>query len=126
MDRDFSPTREIVDWWATSADGERLALAVDRLRGGSAVLDIGPTSALNRVIVYDIRSREWVHSLDGKKQGAKHISALALSPDGSLLAWINQDGLLELYRLPAAVGATGLKPAQSIGPPSAIAVPAER
>ena len=43
MDRDFSPTREIVDWWATSADGERLALAVDRLRGGSAVLDIGPT-----------------------------------------------------------------------------------
>jgi len=67
-----------------------------------------------------------VHSLDGKKQGAKHISALALSPDGSLLAWINQDGLLELYRLPAAVGATGLKPAQSIGPPSAIAVPAER
>ena len=33
MDRDFSPTREIVDWWATSADGERLALAVDRLRG---------------------------------------------------------------------------------------------
>jgi len=52
-----------------------------------------------------------VHSLDGKKQGAKHISALALSPDGSLLAWINQDGLLELYRLPAAVGAIGLKPA---------------
>ena len=82
MDRDFSPTREIVDWWATSADGERLALAVDRLRGGSAVLDIGPTSALSQVIVYDIRRREWVHSLDGKKQGAKHISALALSPDG--------------------------------------------
>jgi len=68
-----------------------------------------------------------VHSLDGKKQGAKHISALALSPDGSLLAWINQDGLLELYRLPAAVGAIGLKPAQLTRPrPSAIAVPAER
>ena len=99
--QDF-PDREVLHRWASSANGERLAIALEKLKGGSAVLDIGQASSLSRVIVYDIPARQWVYSLDGKKQGAKHISALALSPDGSLLAWIDQDGLLGLYRLPAA------------------------
>ena len=104
MDRqDFFPAREVLDlWapWAASPSGERLAITVDKLKGGSAVLDIGPTVSLSRVSVYDIPARQWIYSLDGKKQGAKRISAIALSPDGSLLAWINQDGILELYRVP--------------------------
>jgi hypothetical protein len=91
---------EVYRWWATSAGGHRLALALDKGKGGSAALDIAPHYGLSRVIVYDLSARQWVNSLDGKKQGLKSISGLALSPKGSLLALIDQDGILQLYRLP--------------------------
>jgi hypothetical protein len=83
-----------------SADGCRFAIALDKGKGGSTVLDIGPHYSLNRIIVYDLAARQWIYTLDAKKLGMKHVSGLALSPDGSLLALINEDGILEAYHLP--------------------------
>jgi hypothetical protein len=88
--------------WASSAGGRRFALAVYKGKGGSTLLDIAPHYFLKRVMVYDIPSRQWVYAVDGKKQKIKRVSGLALSPDGSLLGLINQDGALEVYRLPEA------------------------
>jgi hypothetical protein len=99
FEQNFLPG-EVYRWWATSADGHRLALALDRGKGGSAALDIAPHYSLSRVIVYDLSARRWIYALDGKKQGLKSISGLALSPSGSQLALINQDGILQVYRLP--------------------------
>jgi hypothetical protein len=91
--------KEIVRWLASSACSQRFALAVDRGKGGSWALDLGPHYSLNRIMVYDIPSRRWIFTLSGKRQGIKSISGLALSPDGSLLGLINQDGILEVYRV---------------------------
>jgi len=90
---------------AFSADGRRLALQVFKAKGGISALDIAPHYALMRVMVYDIPSRRWVYTLDAKKQRIKmdpdrFSRELALSPDGSLLGLITQDGMLELYPLP--------------------------
>lgn len=70
-------------------------------------MDIGRKASLVRIQVYDIPSRQWTYSLDAEKQGAKLLSGLGLSPDGSLLALITQDGILEVFRVPdnAAPGA---------------------
>jgi hypothetical protein len=91
-----------------SADGRRLALQVFKAKGGSSFLDIAPHDVLARVMVYDIPSRRWVYGLDAKKQGIKMLperwqTELALSPEGSLLGLITQDGVLELYRLPESL-----------------------
>lgn len=94
--------KEIVRSLSVSAGGRRFALAVYRGKGGSWAFDIPARYSLNRIMVYDIPSRKWVYTLDGKKQGIKSISGLALSPDGSLLALIDQEGILEVYRLPPA------------------------
>jgi hypothetical protein len=96
--------KEIVRWHAASAGGRRFAIAVDKGRGGSWGLDIPAHYSLNRITVYDIPSRQWIFALSMKKQGIKSISGLALSPGGSLLAFINQDGILELYRIPEGSG----------------------
>jgi WD40 repeat protein len=85
-----------------SADGRRFALSLDKGKGGSAALDIAPHYSLNRIMVYDLAAREWIYTLDPKKAGIKDIRELALSPDGSLLGLITQDGTLEVYSLPAA------------------------
>src|SRR5208337_3180044 len=67
-----------------SADGRRFALSLDKGKGGSAALDIAPHYSLNRIIVYDLAAREWIYTLDPKKQKIKAIHELALSPDGNL------------------------------------------
>jgi hypothetical protein len=98
--------KEIVKSLSISAGGRRFALAVYRGKGGSWAFDIPARYSLNRIVVYDITKRQWVYTLEGKKQGIKSISGLALSPDGTLLALINQDGILEVYRLPPAGSAS--------------------
>jgi hypothetical protein len=98
--------KEIVRWLAVSPGGRRFAIAVDKGRGGSWGLDIPARYSVDRVTVYDIPSRQWIFALSGKKQGIKSISGLALSPDGSLLGLINQDGILEVYRIPEGSGPT--------------------
>lgn len=90
---------EIVRRSATSANGERFAISLNRGKGGITALDIAPHYSLSRIMIYGAAAHGWIDSLCGKKQGIKSISGLALSPDGSLLALINQDGILEVYRV---------------------------
>lgn len=96
------PEMQLVERTASCASGRRFALAISRGRGGSELFDIGAKYSTYRVMVYDIPSRRWIYALDAKKEGIKSISGLALSPDGMLLALINQDGILEMFRLPPA------------------------
>lgn len=85
---------------AVSANGQRFADAIYKGKGGSWLLDIPAHYTLKQIRVYDIAARRWIYTLDGKKQGIKTISGQALSPDGSLLALIDQDGILQVYRIP--------------------------
>jgi hypothetical protein len=82
-----------------SADGNRLAVAISSHRGGSELFDINYHSVLRRIMVFDIRSRQWIYTLDAKRQKIKAISGMALSPDGSLIA-ILSEGVVQVYRLP--------------------------
>lgn len=91
--------REIFRILAHSADGRRFALALEKGKGGSAAFDIAPHYSLSRIIVYDLGAREWIYTVYPKQQGIRGIEGLALSPDGSLLGLINQDGMVEVYRL---------------------------
>lgn len=98
---DFPDNGEImVDPVRHSAGGQRFALAFIKGKGGIAALDIAPHYSLKRIIVFDIPSLQWVYRLDGKRQGIKSISGLALSPDGSQFGLIDQDGILRAYRVP--------------------------
>lgn len=85
---------------ASSVIGEGLAVSIDRSRGGSDLLDTPPRWFLSRVVVYSVPTHRWILVLDGKRERLKSISALALSPDGSRLALIDQDGVLRVYGAP--------------------------
>jgi WD40 repeat protein len=97
---------EFVKLRDVSAASQRLAVASYKEHGGSWILDIGGRSLVYRIRVYDLPRRQWVYALDGKKQRINSISGLALSPNGSLLALISQDGILEVYRIPQGSGPT--------------------
>ena len=84
---------------SASANGRRFAAGIWGSKGGSALLDISAHPVFKRIMVFDIPSGQWVYTLDAKKQKIKSISALALSPNGSLLA-ILTDGVVEVYRIP--------------------------
>ncbi len=83
-----------------SSGGQRFALALAKIKGANTTLDIGGHLSLDRIMVYDVPNRRWIYTLDAKAQRIKSVSGMALSPDGSLLALINQDGILEVYRVP--------------------------
>ena len=82
------------------AGGQRVAFAFIKGKGGISALDIAPHYSLKRIIVFDVPSRQWIYRLDGKRQRITKLSGLALSPDGSQLGIIDQDGVLKAYRLP--------------------------
>jgi hypothetical protein len=86
--------------WHASADGQRFAFAVMKIKGENKLLDIGGHAILDRVMIFDIPGRRWIYTLDAKKQKVTTISGYALSPDGSLLGLITQDGVLQVYRAP--------------------------
>ena len=87
-----------------SADGKRFAVMVWAHKGGSEFLDISPYSALKRIVVYDLRSRQAIYTLDAGKAQIKSVSGAALSPDGSLLA-ILMGGVVEVYEIPSSTSA---------------------
>lgn len=91
--------REILRSVARSARGERFAISVERSKGGSELLGIAPDWSEEKIMIYDIPSHKWICTLDAKKQGITKISELALSPDGSLLALVDQDGVLEVFAI---------------------------
>jgi hypothetical protein len=86
--------------WEASADGNRFAVAVMKIKGASAFFDIGGRAYLDRVLVFDIASRQWIYMLDARKRKIADISGMALSPDGLHLALITQGGILEIYPVP--------------------------
>jgi hypothetical protein len=98
--------REQFRWLASSADGNRIAVAIDRGKGGSIALDIAPHYMLDRVMVYDVPSRQWLYTLEGEGTGMRRVKGLALSADGSLLGLIDDREVLQVYRLPTTVEAT--------------------
>ncbi len=95
---------EFVGSVSVSTGGQRFAIVIDKVHGASRLLDIGGHADVERIMVYDLSSRRWVFTLRGKNRGIRSISELALSPDSSQLALINQDGMLEVYRLPETRG----------------------
>jgi len=99
--REF-PDDDIYRFFATSAGGRRVALSMEKGKVRGLDLDLVGPFALDLIVAYDVPGLQPVLALSAKKQGMKSISALALSPDGSLLGLINQDGILEVYRLPPA------------------------
>jgi hypothetical protein len=99
FDFDLAP-KEVLRGDAAAPDARRLAIAIAKGKGGSRALDIAPHYSLDRITVYDVTTRQWIHTLDAKGQGIASISEFALSPDGLLLGLIDQDGVLRVYRLP--------------------------
>jgi hypothetical protein len=83
-----------------SADGRRFALPVGRLHGGSRFLDIGAKFTLKQIMVFDLASNGWIARVECKPLRVTSLWGLALSPDGSQLAFIDQDGVLWLFRIP--------------------------
>jgi hypothetical protein len=84
-----------------SAGGNRLAVSIWAHKGGSSLLDIDYHAVLKRITVFDIPSRQWVYTLDAKREKIRSISGLALSPDGTRMA-ILADGVVGVYQLPDA------------------------
>ncbi len=80
--------------------GGRFAIAIYKGKGGSTLFDIAPSYSLREVRVYDGETGKLVYTLDGPSQKIKSLSAMALSPDGSLLGVIDQSGVLAVYQLP--------------------------
>jgi hypothetical protein len=99
LDREFST--QFLRRPAISADGRRIALPILKAHGGSAFLDIGEKYSLSRIQVYDVPSRKWICTLSAKDAAAKRLGGLGISPDGSLLALISQDGVLRMFKIPA-------------------------
>lgn len=113
------------NWWLgvgghfmlrQSAGGSRFAITIWGVKGGNELLDISGRGFLKRIMVFDISSRKWVYMLDTKKCKIKKISGLALSPDGKLMALINQDGILETFHLPSAEEPASLSSTPQPGP----------
>lgn len=96
------PHGQVIQPFYPAVGGQRFAIAIYQGRGGSQFFDIAPRFLLDRIMVYDLPSRRWIYTLDGKSQGIKSVSATALSADGSLLGLIDQGGILQVYRLPLA------------------------
>ena len=88
-----------------SADGRRFALPIGKLYGGSVLFDIGSKFTLMQVMVFDLASSGWIARVEAKPLRVTSLWGLALSPDGSLLAFIDQDGVLWLFRIPETTAA---------------------
>lgn len=88
-----------------SADGRRFALPIGKLHGGSAFLDIGAKFTLKQVMVFDLASVGWIARVEAKPLHVTSLWGLALSPDGSHVAFIDQEGVLWLFRIPEAAAA---------------------
>ena len=97
----------IGDMLRASAQGERLAVPLFLVRpyiGGHPHM-----CDLVRVLVFDLPSGQWIGALEASQYKIERICYPALSPDGALLALFRQEGLVEVYRLPASPAAPQAK-----------------
>ncbi|MCU1242502.1 MAG: hypothetical protein JWO71_3228 [Candidatus Acidoferrum typicum] len=92
---------------ATSAGGERFAIIETKIRGvTNEVLDMYGVLSDDHVVVYSLHERTAIYACKVKGSSPwppwiEHRNRLALSPDGALLAVLD-DGILEVYQLPKA------------------------
>jgi hypothetical protein len=56
---------------------------------------------LARILVFDLPSGQWIAALEAYEYNIEQICDAALSPDGTLLALFRQEGIVEVYPLPA-------------------------
>lgn len=95
----------------SSALGNRFALAIAQGRGGGGPLDLPGKEIFEEILVFDLTSNRWIYKLDLKKPVKAHSQwGLALSPDGSLIALLDEDGILRLYHLPDSAPTNPIKP----------------
>ena len=91
---------------ATSTQGERFAVILDRSRGlRNANLDLYPLQSEDRVVVYSISKRSAIYNVKVKGispwpyQTHAPWNVIALSPDGQLLGIVSDEGV-GVYLLP--------------------------
>lgn len=90
-----------------SRGGERFALIENKLRGlRNEGLDMYPFPSNDHAVVYSLPDRRAIYTLkvNGTSPWAPwvmHKNQMALSPDGALLAIVD-DGILKVYQLPAS------------------------
>jgi hypothetical protein len=90
---------------ATSTGSDRYAFIESKLRGvTNEFLDLYAEPSDDHVVVYSLRERKAVYTRKVKGTSplslvTEHENLLALSPDGTLLAIVD-DGILEVYQLP--------------------------
>lgn len=99
LEREFSS--RFLDRPEISADGRRIALPILNGHGGSAFLDIAEHYSLSSIQVYDVESRRWICTVSAKDAATNRLGGLGISPDGSLLAVMSQEGVLRMFRIPA-------------------------
>jgi hypothetical protein len=94
---------------ATSTQGERFAVILDRSRGlSNPNLDLYPLQSQDRVVVYSISKRSAIFSIKLKgispwpTQTHEVWNVIALSPDGQLLGIVSDEGV-RVYVLPPAM-----------------------
>jgi hypothetical protein len=101
--RDSLPKKSSFSRIVTSSEGQRFAYILTELRG-SAALDMEFVTD-DRIVVYDLGQRKAIYTR--KLRGGspwippfiEHRNRAALSPDGKLLALLDE-GILEVYQLP--------------------------
>jgi hypothetical protein len=89
-----------------SAQGDRFAVPLFSPRPEMG--DSGGRSSLSnlvRILVFDLPSGQWIGALEASQYKIERICYPALSPDGSLLALFRQEGIVEVYPLPASPAA---------------------
>jgi hypothetical protein len=91
---------------ASSAGGERFAVIESKMRGvTNEVLDMYAFPSDDHIVVYSLHERTAIYARKVKGTSPwlpwiEHRNRLTLSPDGTLLAVLD-DGILEVYQLPA-------------------------
>jgi len=93
----------IVDALRASAGGNRFAVPLfsPRAEGGMYTV-FAFFCNLARILVFDLPSGQWIGALEASQYDIERITDLALSPDGTLLALFRQEGIVEVYPLPAS------------------------
>jgi hypothetical protein len=97
----------IGDVLRASAGGDHLAVPLFSLYPEMGVHPF--LCNLARILVYDLPGGQWIASLEASKYKIERICDAALSPDGSLLALFRQEGIVEVYPLPASPAAPQAK-----------------
>lgn len=103
------PNKSFFGTGVTSTGGERFCILEMNLRGlRSEPLDMYPFASDDHLVVYSVTERRAIYTLTVKGTSPwptwrqhEHSNELALSPDGRLLALVD-DGILMVYQLPEA------------------------